>query len=250
MDEWVDSGQSQDDELYMFAKRFLRMLQLKDKLNNSIEQAKTSRNKERIAEVLRQIDDEFFSEEILVELSADMRRALDVYRRFDRIEKITIKPLNLDEKSKLELTCYANPDQDIHATVMAVLLIMGFYEKRTRKWKRCQPIVKTLRVADFNRLDPTDVHPAIAARSKEIVANLDIREVALKSAAAAAFFDWTLNVVAAVGELSGDSDAQPASIRQQKKILKVPAEEDADLDWEDRGKRVQTGVRGRKTPKA
>ncbi|PAA88481.1 hypothetical protein BOX15_Mlig018951g2 [Macrostomum lignano] len=254
MDEWEENKFSLNDDLFIFSKSYYRMMELREKLKDSIREAKAKRDKEYIGKVLEEINNEFFMDEILTELDPDVRRALEVYRRFDRIDKITIKPLNLDEKSKLELASYSSPDKSVHITCMSVLLLMGYYEKRTRKWRRCQPLIRALKVADFNRLDPASVHPAIAARARELVSNLDVKEVALKSAAAAAFFDWSLNAVTAVGDLNDDSDTKPASIKKQKKLFKVSAEEDADLDWEDKGKRVQTanansaGGRGRGRP--
>uniref|UniRef100_A0A1I8GMU8 MT domain-containing protein n=1 Tax=Macrostomum lignano TaxID=282301 RepID=A0A1I8GMU8_9PLAT len=138
-------------------------------------------------------------------------------------------------RSLLELRAYQRPVESVHKTVRALLLLAGNYEKRTRKWKRCQPLLKGVERLANGGFDATSVDPRIAARSQQILSGIDRREMALQSPAAFAVFDWTVEAVKSIKEANDGENFKPASIGLQRRILHVSKEEDAMLDFEDFG---------------
>uniref|UniRef100_A0A1I8FGV0 GRIP domain-containing protein n=1 Tax=Macrostomum lignano TaxID=282301 RepID=A0A1I8FGV0_9PLAT len=107
-----------------------------------------------------------------------VERCRELVKRERRLRKRLIHQLDVDSKSLLELRGYADPDQLVHQSVMAMLLLLGNYEKRVRD-------IKTL-----SQMDVNDIHPEIAARAEQLLAGIDPRELRLRSAAAWAFYDW------------------------------------------------------------
>uniref|UniRef100_A0A1I8G7H0 MT domain-containing protein n=1 Tax=Macrostomum lignano TaxID=282301 RepID=A0A1I8G7H0_9PLAT len=121
------------------------------------------------------------------QLATEVERCRELVKRERRLRKRLIHQLDVDSKSLLELRGYADPDQLVHQSVMAMLLLLGNYEKRVRKWKRCQPLLKDIKT--LSQMDVNDIHPEIAARAEQLLAGIDPRELRLRSAAAWAFYD-------------------------------------------------------------
>ncbi|PAA56222.1 hypothetical protein BOX15_Mlig000549g1, partial [Macrostomum lignano] len=168
----------------------------------------------------------------------------EAIQRDDKLKRIPSHRLEMSPKSLSELKQYSRPVETVHRTVQALLLLLGYYEKRTRKWHRCQPLLKSINkfVAEFQ---PRFVDPRIAARSSEILGSIDKREIALQSAAAFAFYQWAVRTTQSIKDATSVDSFVPASMVQQRWILRVTMEEDSALDFQDKGIRKKSARRPR-----
>ncbi|KAK2168167.1 hypothetical protein NP493_1243g00005 [Ridgeia piscesae] len=141
-----------------------------------------------------------------------------------RIEKLRHAVMELDRKTMAEIRSYSRPPKLVHYVMRASLLLLGDHEGKTKKWQNCQPRCKTIgpndllrRVRQFNL---KQVHPEIAARSKEILQHFRLDDVRDKSEGAAAFYVWAVGMAEELTVLTEVVGAvTPADLTRQKEIL-------------------------------
>ncbi|PAA59878.1 hypothetical protein BOX15_Mlig001984g3 [Macrostomum lignano] len=228
----------QDEKLVELAERTVRITGIKKDLASASAQSLS----QRAAGPLRAALDRARKTGLLKESHPLLSEAAAALVRVDRMERLYKRVLSLDGKAVAELRAYVNPKQAIVDTVRATLLLLGEYEKRTNSWQKClrylNPTGKTSmqqRIAQFS--PASGLHPSIAARAKVMLAPYSEEEVIQSSAAAAAFFSWSLGTVIESEESSNPRDFQPANIERQRKLLGVSKEEHSRLLWEGSGGR-------------
>ncbi|PAA79557.1 hypothetical protein BOX15_Mlig000318g3 [Macrostomum lignano] len=227
------------------ARLTLTALQNRKDIRDAMADAQRARSTDRLRALVHRLEAEAESQPLteaqLALFSEDLRLAREAIQRDDKLKRIPSHRLEMSPKSLSELRQYSRPVETVHRTVQALLLLLGYYEKRTRKWPRCQPLLKSINksVADFQ---PRFVDPRIAARSSEILSSIDKREIALQSAAAFAFYEWAVKTANSIKEASTPETFVPASMKQQILILGVTEEEDATWDFDDEGIRRRSSV--------
>uniref|UniRef100_A0A1I8GI15 Conserved oligomeric Golgi complex subunit 7 n=1 Tax=Macrostomum lignano TaxID=282301 RepID=A0A1I8GI15_9PLAT len=222
------------------AKLTLHALEQRKILRSAISRSKKYRSVGRLTQLVEQVKSESLTDNQRLMLRSELEEADELIERERKLNSVDMQKKQQQQsmmtaRSLLELRAYQRPVESVHKTVRALLLLAGNYEKRTRKWKRCQPLLKGVERLANGGFDATSVDPRIAARSQQILSGIDRREMALQSPAAFAVFDWTVEAVKSIKEANDGENFKPASIGLQRRILHVSKEEDAMLDFEDFG---------------
>uniref|UniRef100_A0A1I8GXR0 Uncharacterized protein n=1 Tax=Macrostomum lignano TaxID=282301 RepID=A0A1I8GXR0_9PLAT len=222
------------------AKLTLHALEQRKILRSAISRSKKYRSVGRLTQLVEQVKSESLTDNQRLMLRSELEEADELIERERKLNSVDMQKKQQQQsmmtaRSLLELRAYQRPVESVHKTVQALLLLAGNYEKRTRKWKRCQPLLKGVERLANGGFDATSVDPRIAARSQQILSGIDRREMALQSPAAFAVFDWTVEAVKSIKEANDGENFKPASIGLQRRILHVSKEEDAMLDFEDFG---------------